>query len=179
MKSILKYIPYNSWEPGAIEMWLSEQAEKGLNLVDITLHFAKFHRAKPKKARYRLDQQELARLTPEEQEYFDACAKAGWNCICDLGDSHVFRTEDENAVELQSDPELYLRGLKKLRRRRVQSTCLLCAYLVMAFVILFFGKDFGFFMILVETGFTWMLFFWVIMLSAVVLVIGDIISLKK
>jgi len=179
MKNMLKYIPYNSWEPEAIEMWLSEQAEKGLDLVDITLHFAKFRRAEPREVRYRFDQQELARLTPEEQEYFDACAKAGWELVCDWGNSHVFRTGDENAVELQSDPELYLRGLKKLRRRRMQNTCLLFVYLVLSIVTLFFGKDLGFFMILVEAGFTWMLFLWMIMLGAVVLIIDDIISLKK
>ena len=179
MKNILKYIPYNSWEPGAIETWLSEQAEKGLYLVDITLHFAKFRRAEPKEVRYRFDQQELARLSPEEQEYFDACAKAGWEWVCDWGDSHVFRTGDENAVELQSDPELYLRGLKKLRRRRMQNIYFLFVYLVLSIVTPFFGKDLGFFMILVEAGFTWMLFLWIMLLSVIVLIVIEIISLKK
>ena len=179
MKSILKYIPYETWEPDAVEKWLSDQAEKGLYLVDITLHFAKFHRVEPKKICYRLDQQELARLTPEEQAYFDACAKAGWKWICDFGNSHVFRTEGENAVELQSDPELYLRKRKKLRRRQVQNTCFLFAYLVLALVALFFGIHSGFFILLVKTGFTWMLFLWMILLGAAILIINEIISLKK
>lgn len=151
---MIKYIPYRSWEPDAVETWLTDQAAKGWELVDITLHFGQFRRTAPKRVRYRLDRQVLGRLTRAEAEYLALCKESGWDFVCNLGDCYVLRTEDENAVEIQSDPALYLEGLEKALRGKIGWSVFILILLgfAIAGLVMFFRRD-GIAYRLVELGF--------------------------
>lgn len=107
-------IPYETFETEAIETWLEDMAQRGWRLEKMTLCFARFHRAEPAEARYRLDV-----LTDEKNEqeeelnaYYAVC---GWARVTDFSahEMAVFCAEDASATELHTDPAVLRQALRK------------------------------------------------------------------
>ena len=134
---MIRTIPYYSFERDEVETWLADKAAKGWELVDITLSFAKFKKAEPTTVRFRLDDQDLAHMTRAEEEYYDLCRASGWEPVCQYGRTYVLRTENENAVEMQTDEKLYLQELSRASKQHLAGGIILALTLCISVLAIY------------------------------------------
>ena len=134
---MIRTIPYYSFERDEVETWLADKAAKGWELVDITLSFAKFNKAEPTTVRFRLDDQDLAHMTRAEEEYYDLCRASGWEPVCQYGRTYVLRTENENAVEMQTDEKLYLHELSRASKQHLAGGIILALTLCISVLAIY------------------------------------------
>lgn len=113
--TVMKYVPYFPFEFDAIEAWMEKYSLEGLELTDILSgRFAKFKRTAPRKVRYRLGRPNCGEQTRREAEYLTGCKELGWEFVAILAsDYYIFRTEDENAVEFDTDKTVFERKMTR------------------------------------------------------------------
>ncbi len=120
-KTVWKLAPYQYFEVKAIEGWLDEQSQKGLQFRTRFGPVCTFER-KISPARYRID---LRRSGDErtDDERLAAYEELGWVYCSDYTQyAEVFRAEDPRTVELHTDGEL----LQSLVRRGCRERLWLC-----------------------------------------------------
>lgn len=121
MKRVYKLMPYPWYKPEEIERWLEEKARNGLFLSKGTVirFFAAFERQEPKAVRYRLAApagHSDGSGTPSGEEVGIA-QEMGWTYTARDGEFAVYRCDDTEAPELNTDPEVEAMSLKRIRRR--------------------------------------------------------------
>lgn len=102
-----RLIPVNLQDIPAIETWLADLAGKGLFLVSSGSFFAKFERAEPAKATYRLEPTAniLVRTDPNNKRAM-FYKEFGWEYVCTFGNYfHVYRSMLEDPPEIHTDPK--------------------------------------------------------------------------
>lgn len=113
-KYVRRIIPFGSGDIPAVQRWLEDMAEKGLFFKECGLLFAKFTRGEPKKMRYRLDFCDVVAcdIPDEKKELYE---QSGWQVAGDYNsDLVVVCTDEPDAPEIYTDPELLVKPLKKL-----------------------------------------------------------------
>ena len=128
-KTVRRIRPYGSGDIPAVQSWLEEMAEKGLFFEERGMLFAKFTRAEPKKMRYRLDCRDVVAcdIPEEKKELYEQC---GWQVVGDYNsDLVVVCSDDPDAPEIYTDPELLIKPLKKLAGKHLTMAF---AFLIMA-----------------------------------------------
>ena len=121
MKRVYKLMPYPWYKPEETERWLEEKARNGLFLSKGTVirFFAAFERQEPKAVRYRLAApagHSDGSGTPSGEEVGIA-QEMGWTYTARDGEFAVYRCDDTEAPELNTDPEVEAMSLKRIRRR--------------------------------------------------------------
>ena len=121
MKRVYKLTPYPWYKPEETERWLEEKARNGLFLSKGTVirFFAAFERQEPKAVRYRLAApagHSDGSGTPSGEEVGIA-QEMGWTYTARDGEFAVYRCDDTEAPELNTDPEVEAMSLKRIRRR--------------------------------------------------------------
>lgn len=125
---MIKLLPYYLIQIDAIESWLDDQAKKGLFLTEFArpgvMHFEK---GEPRTVRYRIDVKRDIGTYGEKERIADY-QEFGWRYVCELAaDMDVYRCDDPDAPELNTDEETLHEVLdKKLRSRYVWNAALLC-----------------------------------------------------
>lgn len=121
MKRVYQLMPYPWYKPEETERWLEEKARNGLFLSKGTVirFFAVFERQEPKAVRYRLAApagHSDGSGTPSGEEVGIA-QEMGWTYTARDGEFAVYRCDDTEAPELNTDPEVEAMSLKRIRRR--------------------------------------------------------------
>ena len=121
MKRVYTLMPYPWYKPEETERWLEEKARNGLFLSKGTVirFFAAFERQEPKAVRYRLAApagHSDGSGTPSGEEVGIA-QEMGWTYTARDGEFAVYRCDDTEAPELNTDPEVEAMSLKRIRRR--------------------------------------------------------------
>ena len=128
-KYVRRIIPFGSGDIPAVQSWLEDMAEKGLFFKECGLLFAKFTRGEPKKMRYRLDFCDVVAcdIPDEKKELYE---QSGWQVVGDYNsDLVVVCTDEPDAPEIYTDPELLVKPLKKLAGKHLS---IAVVFLVMA-----------------------------------------------
>lgn len=120
MKRVRKFTPVSMYDAQGLESWLEDMAKQGLFLKKFGTVWCVFERGPARPLRYRVepvreqDGDDLLGRSPMKELYQDF----GWSYVTSIGNSmFLFSTEDENAPELHTDPELQSGLWKKLYRR--------------------------------------------------------------
>ena len=128
-KYVRRIIPFGSGDIPAVQSWLEDMAEKGLFFKECGLLFAKFTRGEPKKMRYRLDFCDVVAcdIPDEKKELYE---QSGWQVVGDYNsDLVVVCTDEPDAPEIYTDPELLVKPLKKLAGKHLSMAIV---FLIMA-----------------------------------------------
>lgn len=123
--------PANVYDVAANETWLEDMARQGYRLVGMTGWSGVFEKAVPFTCRYRMQPLSKKEKRPPE-EMAEVYRELGWEYAGTIPETfHVWRCEDPDAPELDTDPVVqgmgyrYLRG--KMRRDLILSALLLAA----------------------------------------------------
>ena len=133
-KFVKRVIPFESCDIPAIQSWLEDMAEKGLFFKECGVFFAKFEKGEPKDMRYRLDFCDVVACDiPEEKK--ELYERSGWNVVGDFkNDCVVICTDDPDAPEIYTDPELLVKPLKNIMLKYRIYVAALCVMLLTALV---------------------------------------------
>lgn len=118
-KYVRRIIPFGSGDIPAVQHWLEDMAEKGLFFKECGLLFAKFTRGEPKKMRYRLDFCDVVAcdIPDEKKELYE---QSGWQVVGEFkSDFVVVCTDDPDAPEIYTEPELLVKPLKNISGRQL------------------------------------------------------------
>lgn len=131
---IHRICPCHNYDIEGIQTWLEDMAKEGwiLEKNGYGLCTFSFQRGKPIRLRYRLEVLfEGKRSYDERLAYLDLIKNSGWSRIAEFQGFDIFCTEDPNARELSTDPQIQASTLTKLRHR--QRNC----YLFLLFYVIF------------------------------------------
>lgn len=115
-KYVRKMIPCGSFDIERIESWLQDMAAEGLHQA-YRKGVGCFERGESKIVRYRVQ--------PKKSTYDDDIpdkstrelfAEYGWDFVTELGSFHVYRAEDPNARELNTEPGIQAQAFKRVTR---------------------------------------------------------------
>ena len=129
-KYIRRIIPFGSGDIPAVQRWLEDMSEKGLFFKECGMLFAKFEKGEPRKMRYRLDFCDVVAcdIPDEKKELYE---HSGWQVVGDYNsDLVVVCTDDHDAPEIYTDPELLVKPLRNIMYKYMVCT--------IAFAIIFF-----------------------------------------
>ena len=131
-KFVRRVIPFESCDIPAIQSWLEDMAEKGLLFRECGMFFARFEKAEPRNMRYRLDFCDVVACDiPEEKK--ELYEQSGWNVVGDFkNDCVVICTDDPDAPEIYTDPELLIKPLKSIISKYRIYLAALCVMLLAA-----------------------------------------------
>ena len=131
-KFVKRVIPFESCDIPAIQNWLEDMAEKGLFFKECGVFFAKFEKGEPKDMRYRLDFCDVVACDiPEEKK--ELYERSGWNVVGDFkNDCVVICTDDPDAPEIYTDPELLIKPLERIISKYRIYLAALCVMLLTA-----------------------------------------------
>ena len=131
--------PANVYDAAANETWLEDMAAKGWRLTGMTGWSGAFERAEPTACRYRMQPLPRKEKAPPE-EMAELYASLGWEYVCTLpGVFHIWRCDDPDVPELDTDPVVQGIGYRYLKRRMLWDgvlTLLLAAALWAAWALI-------------------------------------------
>lgn len=117
MKKVLKLTPVSPYDVRGTESWLEDMARRGLFLKRLRPTLSTFERGPACQVRYRLEPFRHADEVP--QTMLDLYQDFGWEFICQVNSELlVFSTQDLDAPEPHSDPELQGELWRKLYRSK-------------------------------------------------------------
>ena len=117
MKKVLKLTPVSLYDVRGVESWLEDMARRGLFLKRLRPTLSAFERGPARQVRYRLEPFRHADEVP--QTMLDLYQDFGWEFICQVNSELlVFSTQDLDAPEPHSDPELQGELWRKLYRSK-------------------------------------------------------------
>ena len=130
-KTVGKRCYFDEWRIGETESWFTDMAAQGLHLKSVINKYAHFERGEAKNIRYRIDFTNAENLLGEEQR--ELYAQSGWEYVCDMGKSRVFRSPEAlNAPEIHTDAAEQAYMLKKLGRSLKLSAILIALLMVLS-----------------------------------------------
>ena len=117
--------PYPYYDMEGIESWLEDLITDGLWLDKDGFVFGsmQFRPGTPSKLKYRLEPIEkqsflyLGQPKPPSEKALTLYEEFGWEYLGVFYDFYIYRSLDENAVELNTDPTLQAQALRHVRRR--------------------------------------------------------------
>lgn len=133
MKTRKKRIPafFQVYENDALKQYLEHMAASGWKLTRVSSMFLHFEACSPRRIRYCVEVMEkpsayASNQTEKLKTYRDFCRDAGWEYVGATGYLHIFYTEDENAVAVETDSQ-----------ERYQRICQACRGSVFLFTVIF------------------------------------------
>ena len=114
--------PANVYDVAANETWLEDMAREGYRLTGFTGWSGIFEKVEPAECRYRMSPL-LKKEKAPDPEWAETCAQMGWTYAATLGGAfHVWRCDDPEAPELDTDPVVQGEGYRYLERRMVRDS---------------------------------------------------------
>lgn len=109
--------PANVYDVAANETWLEDMAHQGYRLVGMTGWSGVFEKAEPCACRYRMQPLSKKEKRPPE-EMVEVYRELGWEYAGTIpGTFHVWRCENPDTPELDTDPVVQGMGYRYLRRK--------------------------------------------------------------
>ena len=112
MRMRSKYVPafFQVFENDSLRDYLEDMALKGWRLVSVGSLFLRFEPCAPHRIRYCVEVMEKPSAYASNQSenlkaYREFCRDAGWDYAGSTGYLHIFFTEDEEAVVVETDPK--------------------------------------------------------------------------
>ena len=139
---MIRLIPSNILDAGALEQWREETHAGGHALRDMGQNLAYFDRCAPALCRYRFQAADQSR--PLEDEQLALYEELGWDYVTDLGAIwHIFRCADPTAPELDTDPVVQGYHVERLYRRECRTLvlCLAAAFLAAGYLLWSVASD--------------------------------------
>ena len=123
-KYVHRFPPCPAYDMTGQEAWLEAMAAKGLVLTGDGLFcgFACFEQTAPKRIRYRLQPARQGTLFKDggpDAAVVELAEEFGWKHLANHGEYGIFCTEDPNARELDTDPQVRAMALRKTYRRKL------------------------------------------------------------
>ena len=124
-KTMVRPVPCSAWDLEGMESWLSDLASEGLHFQkdSFLLGFASFDAGAPRAIRYRLEpgRRKLSSLGPgddsPEGEALELHEAQGWEYVGRRGQFFIYRSEDPEAPEPDTEPAVQALALNGLRKR--------------------------------------------------------------
>ena len=130
----IRPIPCGVYDIEGTEIWLEEQEAQGWQLYGIWACFARFDACPPRAVRYRLEagSRRMGMEEAVDRRTADFYAQQGWHYAAVRGPLAIYRCEDPQAPELDTDPQLQAVTLGRVERRERLSLVLLvlCMFLL-------------------------------------------------
>lgn len=126
---VRRIVPFCAGDIPAVQRWLEDMAGKGLFFREDGILLSKFEKGEPKKMRYRLDFCDVVTcdIPDDKKEFYE---RSGWHVVGDYkNDFVVVCTDDPDAPEIYTEPELLVKPLKKLAGKHLSMAIV---FLVMA-----------------------------------------------
>ncbi len=122
MQSCKELRPANVYDIAANETWLEDLARQGWRLTGMTGWNGVFQRAEPAVCCYRMQPLSRKEKAPPE-DVIELYAALGWEYVCTLaGRFHIWRCDDPETPELDTDPVVQGMGYRYLKKRMVWDT---------------------------------------------------------
>lgn len=130
-----------------VEEHLSAMAAKGWRLEGIGARLWKYRRAEPSKVRYAVTYSAGASQfnpgpTEGQRSLAELCEAAGWEKVCDWFQMQIFRTEDPNAVPLETDEAIRLEVIHRSMRKNFLPSSIVILVVALLLSALFLGTLF-------------------------------------
>lgn len=117
--NVCKITPVSVYDVRGLESWLEDMARRGLFLKRLRPTFSTFQRGPAQPLRYRVEPCRRIMDDTPPQAMLDLYQDFGWHFVCDANSELlVFSTQDPEAPEPHSDPELQGVLWKKLYRSK-------------------------------------------------------------
>lgn len=117
--NVCKITPVSVYDVRGLESWLEDMARRGLFLKRLRPTFSTFQRGPAQPLRYRVEPCRRIMDDTPPQAMLDLYQDFGWHFVCDANSELlVFSTQDPEAPEPHSDPELQGALWKKLYRSK-------------------------------------------------------------
>lgn len=125
-KQIYRLPPCPAWDAAATEVWLEDMAARGLCLSrdGFFAGVGIFDRGAPRAMRFRLEAAALPTSLfsdnggDPDPDAVELSACMGWQYYGSRGPFHIYGTDDPDAVELNTDPQVQALSLQKVRKRQ-------------------------------------------------------------
>ena len=144
MKLVYQITPVSVYDVRGLESWLEDMARRGLFLKRLRPAFSTFQRGPAQALRYRVEPCRRIMDDTPPQAMLDLYQDFGWHFVCDANSELlVFSTQDPEAPEPHSDPELQGALWKKLYRSKRRGFLFILAVTLALLVLLpvfLFGK---------------------------------------
>ena len=123
MKYIRKLTPVDPYDIQGLESWHQDLALQGLYLKKFRPLFCTFSQGPARPTRYRIEPHHRQLDDDLPWSMLELYESYGWECVGEIsGEMLIFATQDENAPELHTDPqlqgELWRKLTRRMRRRR-------------------------------------------------------------
>ena len=142
--NVCKITPVSVYDVRGLESWLEDMARRGLFLKRLRPAFSTFQRGPAQPLRYRVEPCRRIMDDTPPQAMLDLYQDFGWHFVCDANSELlVFSTQDPEAPEPHSDPELQGALWKKLCRSKQRGFLFILAVTLALLVLLpvfLFGK---------------------------------------
>ena len=144
------YSPCSSLDIEAMQTWLEDMAMDGylLKKCSRATHKYQFYKIEPLKVRYRLtpvsSSMEEWNMQPDE-EHSTLAEAFGWEYVCSENYFHIYRTYDEDAREIHTDPAVQAESIRQLGRRILKTAAVWWSLpFIYVFLLLTFGSPYAF-----------------------------------
>ena len=147
-KSVHRIIPCPDYDVTGVESWLSYMAEQGYILRDggVFRGIATFDRCEPEKVRYRLQPAQKGFVIydndgPSDDEV-ELNGAFGWKYVAKYGVFHIYRADDIDAREMDTDPEVQAMAMNSLHRSQRFNIIWMSIWIIVYLVLIFTSQPF-------------------------------------
>ncbi len=147
-KSVHRIIPCPDYDVTGVESWLSYMAEQGYILRDggVFRGIAAFDRCEPEKVRYRLQPAQKGFVIydndgPSDDEV-ELNGAFGWKYVAKYGVFHIYRADDIDAREMDTDPEVQAMAMNSLHRSQRFNIIWMSIWIIVYLVLIFTSQPF-------------------------------------
>ena len=147
-KSVHRIIPCPDYDVTGVESWLSYMAEQGYILRDggVFRGIAAFDRCEPEKVRYRLQPAQKGFVIydndgPDDYEV-ELNSAFGWKYVAKYGLFHIYRAEDTEVREMDTDPEVQAMAMDALHRSQRFNIIWMSIWIIVYLALVFTSQPF-------------------------------------
>ncbi len=147
-KSVHRIIPCPDYDVTGVESWLSYMAEQGYILRDggVFRGIAAFDRCEPEKVRYRLQPAQKGFVIydndgPSDDEV-ELNGAFGWKYVAKYGVFHIYRADDIDAREMDTDPEVQAMAMNSLHRSQRFNIIWMSIWIIVCLALVFTSQPF-------------------------------------
>lgn len=147
-KSVHRIIPCPDYDVTGVECWLSYMAEQGYILRDggVFRGIAAFDRCEPEKVRYRLQPAQKGFMIydndgPSDDEV-ELNGAFGWKYVAKYGVFHIYRADDIDAREMDTDPEVQAMAMNSLHRSQRFNIIWMSIWIIVYLALVFTSQPF-------------------------------------
>ena len=147
-KSVHRIIPCPDYDVTGVECWLSYMAERGYILREggVFRGIAAFDRCEPKKVRYRLQPAQKGFVIydndgPSDDEV-ELNGAFGWKYVAKYGVFNIYRADDMDAREMDTDTEVQAMAMNSLHRSQRFNIIWMSIWIIVYLAIVFTSQPF-------------------------------------